>query len=326
MRRSPKRVTLITTGGTIAEAPPSNPNRRHATAAELLRHLPPLQNIEVSTVDLFDLASTFITFEHMLQIAAAVDAAIERNEDGIVVTHGTDTLEETAYFVDLVGTNGRPVVFTGAMMPPGVPGADGSFNLHNALLIAASDESRGRGVLVTFAAEIHAARDAVKAHTMSLGAFKSLDFGPLGSVDEDRVVFCRNVPPSEQLPVSKVTARVEGVKCYASMSDIQLRALTEAGIDGVVLETLGSGQVPPSLMPAIREAISAGVVIVATTRCPSGHLLRNHYGLANRVEGDERDLQSRGVLFCDLQGPKARIKLAVGLSAGLGLKDLRRVF
>ena len=123
-----------------------------------------------------------------------------------------------------------------------------------------------------------------------------------------------------------MTARVEGVKCYASMSDIQLRALTEAGIDGVVLETLGSGQVPPSLMPAIREAISAGVVIVATTRCPSGHLLRNHYGLANRVEGDERDLQSRGVLFCDLQGPKARIKLAVGLSAGLGLKDLRRVF
>ncbi len=326
VQRPQKRVTVITTGGTIAETLRSVPNRRHLTAEDLLRQLPPIQSIETSTVDLFDLPSTFITFDHMLQIAAAVDAAVEKGEDGVVITHGTATLEETAYFVDLVYRNERPVVFTGAMLPPEVPGADGSFNLRNALLIAASEEACSRGVLVTLSAEIHAAQDVAKTHSMNLGAFKSRDFGPLGSVDEDRVVFCRSAPPSERLPVSEVTARIEGVKCYASMSDIQLRALTKAGVDGVVLETFGSGQVPPSLMPAIREAIGSGVVIVATTRCPSGHLSRNHFGQSDRVEGDGRDLLECGVIFSNLQGPKARIKLALGLSAGLGLEHFRRFF
>lgn len=266
-----------------------------------------------------------MTFDYMLELARAVDAASADGATGVVVTHGTDTLEESAYFVDLVSTCRVPVVFTGAMRPPELPGADGPLNLLNALLVASTAAAHGRGVLVTMAGEIHTAREVTKAHSLSVTAFRSLEFGPLGTVDEDRVVFYRTAPPTPRVPIHAVTARVEAVRCYADMSDVPLRALVDAGVRGIVVETLGSGQVPPGLMPAIRKAIEAGVTVVATTRCPAGRLLREHYGLPIRVAGDERDLLEAGVLFSDLQGPKARIALAVGLSAGLGGEELQRI-
>ena len=326
MSESRAQITLITTGGTIGEVSHSDTGHRHLLAEQLLRSLPVPDHVKVSTIDLLDLPSTFMTFSHMLQVAKAVEMAIPEGADGVVVTHGTDTLEETAYFVDLVISKERPVVFTGAMLPPELPGADGPLNLHNAILVASAAEARGRGVLVTFAGEIHAAQEVTKSHTMSVAAFKSLEFGPLGTVDEQRVVFARWAPVTETIPLAEVTTRVEALKCYAAMSDVALRALTTAGFDGVVLETLGSGQVPPHLMPAIRDAIRAGIVVVAATRCPAGRLVREHYGLPIRVDGDERDLLDAGVIFSDLQGPKARIKLAVALSAGLQREAVRQLF
>lgn len=321
-----RHIHVIATGGTIAETRPSAAGRKHASGRDLLARIGVPQGIELVSRDLFDLPSTFITFEHMAAIAAAARAALESGADGVVITHGTDTLEESAYFADLVSATSRPIVFTGAMLPPGLPGADGEANLRDALLVAASEDAAAQGVLVAFAGEIHPARDVAKTHSMSLGAFRSGEFGPLGVVEEGRVRFFRRMPATRPLAVDKVTARVEGVKCYAAMEDLQIRALEAAKIDGIVVETLGSGQVPPWLMPSLRDVIGAGIAVAAATRCAQGRLLRDHYGLPQRVEGDERDLLDAGVLFSDLQGPKARLRLAVGLSAGLSAAELRKWF
>lgn len=326
MSGSRRHIAIIGTGGTIADGKPTDSNRKHQSVTELAAGLSRLNGIEIVTKDLFDLPSTFLTFDHMNELAAKIKLAIEEGADGVIVTHGTDTLEESAYFVDLVQQSDRPIVFTGAMLPPGVPGADGPYNLRCALLTAASDHAVGRGVLVVFAGEIHAARDVAKAHSVNVAAFQSIEFGPIGHVVEDRVLFARTAPATECLPIASVTAQVEGTKCYAGMSDIQLRALTAAKVDGIVLEALGSGQVPPWIMPAIREAADDGIVLAATTRCPTGALMHNHFGLPLRVDGDECDLLESGVLFSNLQGVKARVRLAVALSAGLTRSELRDWF
>jgi L-asparaginase len=320
------RIRVITTGGTIGERSAPTGSRRHLPAEDLLGAVPGLAGqLDVTAVDLFDVPSTYMTFEHMLALARAVESAFREGASGVVVTHGTDTLEETAFFLDLVVPHGRPVVVTGAMLPSELPGADGAMNLLHALLTAASDESGSQGVLVVMSAEIHAAREVTKAHSMALGAFKSLEHGPLGAVEEARVVFRRRLPPGPTVSVATLAAKVEGLKCYADMTDVPLRALVAAGYRGVVLEALGSGQVTPGLMPAIREATSAGVTVVVTSRCPTGGLLRDHYGLPIRVDGDERDLLEAGALFSHLRGPKARVALTVALGAGLTGDALRRV-
>jgi L-asparaginase len=325
-RSSPPRIALITTGGTIGERVAVEGASRHLPARALLGGIPDAHGrFELSTTDLFDIPSTFMTFDRMLELARTVDAAGRGEAVGVVVTHGTDTLEETAYFVDLVSAPGVPVVFTGAMRPPELPSADGPLNLWHACLVASAPHARRRGVLIAMAGEIHAAREVMKAHSQSATAFRSLEFGPVGTLEEDRVVFHRSLPTPPTVPVRAITARVEALKCYADMSDIPLRAVIEAGFHGVVLEALGSGQVPPRLMAAIRKAIAAGVTVVATTRCTAGRLIREHYGLPIGVEGDERDLLDAGVIFSDLQGPKARIALVVGLSAGLGRAELQRI-
>ncbi len=319
-------IRLITTGGTIGEQSAATGPRRHLPAESLLGAVPGLQGrFDLTALDLFDVPSTYMTFEHMLTLARAVEAAFREGATGVVVTHGTDTLEETAYFLDLVVPAGRPVVVTGAMLPSELPGADGPMNLLHALLTAVSPESGSQGVVVVMSAEIHAAREVVKAHSMGLGAFKSLEHGPLGAIEEARVVYRRRVPPGPTVAVTTMSAKVEGLKCYADMSDVPLRALVAAGYRGIVLEALGSGQVTPGLMPAIREAIGAGVTVVVTSRCPTGGLLRDHYGLPIRVDGDERDLLEAGALFSHLRGPKARVALGLGLSARLTGDALRSI-
>lgn len=322
------QITLITTGGTIGETSQSqDPQRQFLSATDLLRSVGAVQReVSISTLDLLDIPSPFITFDQMLQVSQAVDAAIRDGADGVVVTHGTATLEETAFFVDVVSSKAKPIVFTGAMLPPDLPGADGPANLRDALLVASSPEAREMGVLVTLAGEIHTAREVTKAHTTSTAAFRSAQFGPIGTVEEETVHFSRYVKPCRTIHIDRVVARVEGLKCYADMIDVPLRALIVAGVDGIVLEIFGSGQVPPSLMPAIRAACEAKLTLVASTRCPAGRLLRHHYGMPLRAQGDERDLLDAGVIFSRLQGLKARILLAVALSADIDPTTLDSLF
>jgi L-asparaginase len=322
---SRKKVRVISTGGTIAEGVSSG-ERRHQAAADMLRPLGDVLEAELSALDLFDVPSTFMTFEHMSDLSAMVRRASDEGMDGVVVTHGTDTLEETAYFLDLTAGVAIPVVVTGAMLPPTLQGSDASANLRDAIRVAASASAVGLGVLVAMAGQIHPARDVRKAHSTRLTAFTSGEFGPVGVVEEGHVTIFRRVEPTVATAIERVSARVEAVRCYAAMSDITLRALIAAKVDGIVLETLGSGQVPPWTMDAIRTAIRAGIKVAATTRCAEGRLIRDHYGLPDRTAGDERDLLEAGVLFSDLQGAKARVKLAVGLSAGISGINLQEWF
>jgi L-asparaginase len=322
---SRKKVRVISTGGTIAEGVSSG-ERRHQAAADMLRPLGDVLEAELSALDLFDVPSTFMTFEHMSDLSAMVRRASDEGMDGVVVTHGTDTLEETAYFLDLTAGVAIPVVVTGAMLPPTLPGSDASANLRDAIRVAASASAVGLGVLVAMAGQIHPARDVRKAHSTRLTAFTSGEFGPVGVVEEGHVTIFRRVEPTAGIAIEHVSARVEAVRCYAAMSDITLRALIASKVDGIVLETLGSGQVPPWTMDAIRTAIRAGIKVAATTRCAEGRLIRDHYGLPDRTAGDERDLLEAGVLFSDLQGAKARVKLAVGLSAGISGINLQEWF
>jgi L-asparaginase len=278
--------------------------------------------IDLRAVDLFDVPSTFIGPNEMLALAQAVESALEAGADAAVVTHGTDTLEETAFCVDLLHADNRPVVFTGAMRAPELPGADGAMNLRDAVVVAADRDAAGLGVMVVMAGQIHAAQDVRKEHSTSLTAFGSGERGLLGRVEEGRVLWARRPLRARPQRPPALDARVEGVKCYAGMSEVLLRAALSNGADAIVLEAMGSGQVPPWIMPALREAASAGILLVVTSRCGEGPLLREHHGLPTRVPGDERDLLEAGALFCELPGTKARIKTIVGLSAGLSQTEM----
>lgn len=317
-------IALLSTGGTIGEGGNVAAGRRHASGEELLARAGLKGSIRVE--NLFDLPSTFIGFPEMLRIAEAVESAFRAGADAVVVTHGTDTLEETSFFIDLQHHEDQPVVLTAAMLPEGLAGEDGFRNLQHAFMAAASPQLRGLGAVVVMDAEIHPARDVTKFHSTALGAFKSPEFGPLGVIDEDRVFLGRRPARRTAIPKVRRACEIEAVKCYAGMSDHLVRAAIAANPGGLVLETLGSGQVPPSLMPSIRDAVGAGLSVVAAPRSPTGHLIRDHYGLPQRVAGDERDLRDAGVIFAALQGPKARIQLALALGAGIVGEDLRRLF
>lgn len=319
------RIVLVTTGGTIAERETTG-GRIHLSGVELLSKLKTGIDQEIEVVDLFDLPSTYLGFSEMRTISQAVQSARDGGADAVVVTHGTDTLEETAYFVDLLIEPGPAIVFTAAMLPPGIAGFDGESNLNHAFMTAGDPRSRDLGVLVVMAGEVHTARDVVKHHSMSQGGFKSPEFGPLGTIDEGRFylarrpVFLENFSHPDREPV------VEGLKCYAGMGDLFVRAAIACGVDGLVIETLGSGQVPPGLMPSLRDAVAGGMAVVATARSPMGRLLRSHYGAPVRVDGDEWDLRETGVIFCDIPGTKARIKLQLALASDLDRNQLRQRF
>lgn len=316
---------LITTGGTIAER--ETPGvRAHRSGSELLSRLTDLEGLTIEVIDLFDLPSTHLGFPEMRAIAEAVRSALDGGADAVVVTHGTDTLEETVYFVDLLCEPDPPVVFTAAMVPSGAAGSDGQANLNDAFTVACDPKSRALGVLVVMGGEVHPARDVVKHHSMNLGAFKSPEFGPLGTVDEGRFYLARRPAVSESFPFPDEEPQVEGIKCYAGMSDLLIRAVIETNCDGLVIETLGSGQVPPALMPSLRDAVAGGIRVVASARSSMGRLLRSDHGAPVRVAGDEGDLRDAGIIFCDLPGTKARIKLHLALSANLERDELRRRF
>jgi L-asparaginase len=317
-----KRIAVIATGGTIAQSVAARAGRAHLAASEMLDPASLPAGIEMLPIDLFDLPSPAIGLVEMVKLSRAIDEALAAGAYGVVVTHGTDTLEESAYCVDLCHVAEHPAVFTGAMRPAGLPGADGALNLRDALTVAAHPGARKMGALVVMAGEIHSAQDVRKQHSVSVGAFKSGEHGLLGRVDEGHVHWARRPLRARPLRPPRLDARVEAVKCYAGMGDALLRAATASGVDAIVVEAMGSGQVPPAVMPALRDALTGGVLVVVSSRCGEGPLLRDHYGLPFHEVGDERELLAAGALFCELPGTKARIKTIVGLSAGLSRQEL----
>lgn len=309
-----KRIVVITTGGTIA----MKLNRVAGgavptlSAPELVQSIPPgLADLRVE--EHCNLPSAHFTLDILWSLAEQVRTLSEsRRVDGIVISHGTDTLEETAYLLDLVNASARPVVLTGAMHTASDPGYEGLANLIDAVRTAASDEARGMGVLVVMNGEIHAARDVTKTHATALATFQSPYAGPIGHVDMDQVRFTR-IPVRDQLPVARLEPEVHLIKLAVGMDDRLLAALVnDPRTRGVVIEALGGGRVPPWWLPTITEAVRRGVVVVIASRTGCGRPV-DGYAYA----GAHRDLAAAGCAFSGgLSGPKARIKLmaALGIS------------
>jgi L-asparaginase len=253
-------------------------------------------------------------------------ALAEPGVAGALVTHGTDTVEETAYLLDLVVESEKPVVFAVALRHIGEPGADGPRNLLDAARVAAAPASRGRGALLVANGTVHAARHVTKTHTTDLGAFESPDFGPEGVVGPDGTVrYLRPVQPRRTIAAGRIEPEVLLLTVAAGADDRPLRWALGAGYKGLVIEGSGAGNVPAAVVPGIAAALAAGVPVVLATRCRRGFLAPVYGG--GGAAGGGADLMALGVIPADhLPAPKARIKLMVALGTGADLAGVRSLF
>ena len=247
-----------------------------------------------------------------------------RHEDilGVVITHGTDTLEETAYLLDLVHNSEKPVCLTGAMRSAAEISPDGPVNLLCAVRTAASSEARGKGVLVVMNEEIHAAREVVKSHSANTETFVSPFWGPLGYVDPDRVVFRRNTLGRQSIRPPELVEDVHLIKLASGSDSLLIDFLVERNVRGLVLEAFGRGNVPPAALPGIRRAVEKGIPVVITTRTIAGRVL-DVYGYEG---GAKTVLEAGGILGGETSGPKARLKLMLALGVASGRDELAVFF
>jgi L-asparaginase len=311
-------VVLVSTGGTIASRPEEATGKLVPALSpdDLLATLawpdaPPLEVDDFAQVPSWEMFG-----ETAFALAARVDEHLRRDEvAGVVVTHGTDTMEETVYLVDRVVDSEKPVVLTGAQRAADAPDADGPRNLRDAIAVVVSPEARGRGAMIGFAGELHAAREVRKLHTSALAAFASPGYGPIGHVDGERIVFRRRPERHPALPPKGSTdVRVDLIRLYAGSDDRFLRLSVESGARAVVLEATGRGNANARVVAAVRDATEASVPVVVCSRCVGGRV-EPLYG-----RGGGRDLVEAGALFAgDLAGPKARVLLQVAIAAGVDL-------
>lgn len=294
------RVHLITTGGTIAGGATGS-----LKAEDFLRLVPDLAKVaRLSSEDFINIGSSRMTPEIQFKLAGRVNGLFRADPDlaGIVITHGTDSLEETAFLLDVLVPPVRPVVFAAAQRAPREPDTDGPRNLLNAVRIAASSTARETGVLVTLNDEIHAALEVRKTHAIALDAFKSPWLGPVGYIDAGQAYLMRRPARHLTLQASKIEPRVDLITLVAGSDGHLERAAVAAGAKGLVLEVFGRGNVPPAVMDAVKEARAKGVVVVFTTRTRGGRV---------EINGDARRF---GVISGEhLDGLKARMLLVAAL-------------
>jgi L-asparaginase len=319
-------VQLIFTGGTISMevdrvVGAAIPVR---SGEQILASVPGLDRYASFDINNFaKLPGPHMTPPLMLELAAMVRDLLARDDTaGAVVTHGTDTLEETAYFLDLVHESDKPVAFVGAMRNASELGWDGPPNLTAAVRTVVDPAARGLGVLVVMNDEINAAAETTKTHTEAVDTFRSPDFGPLGVVDKDRVILTRRPVARRSVPAPTRVPDVALVKMAAGTDGRMVRAAVSTGAEGLVVEALGRGNVPPEAVPAIREAIAAGLPVVVASRCLRGRVL-DTYG----YPGGGRELRELGCLLAgSLPGQKARILLMLALAASRSRDDLAGFF
>ena len=313
-------VRVLTTGGTIASRPAAHGGVVAADSGDdLLRTLLPVDGVEVVVEDVFRLGSYRLQLDDVREVARRVRRAAA-DADGIVVTHGTDTMEETAYLLDLLHPGPQPVVLTGAQRNAQVTDTDGPGNLRDAVRLAAEPAARSIGVVVTMAGRVLPARQVTKVHTLALDAFAAPDGGQLGRVDPDRV---RLLTTPRRRPVFDVDAlrselpRVDVVPLYLGADGTFVRAAREAGARGIVLDAFGAGNVTPEVLAETEKALAEGLVVLVASRCHAGPV-SPIYGA-----GGGADLAAAGAIFSgDLQAPKARLLLTVALAAGCDVGDV----
>ena len=325
------RVYLIGTGGSISFVGDYRTDyinysygNQHLTIQEMLERVPEAQGFaQVLPEQLINVGSTDVGPQHWLQLAQRINQIFEADPDaaGVAITHGTATLEETAYFLNLTVKSHHPVAITGAMRPPTGLGTDADINLIDCIRVAASPESAGRGVLTILNNEIQAARDVTKTNSYRLETFRSNELGCLGYADSDeQVVFYRTPTRSHTLDtefqVSEGTElpRVDIAYAYAGGDGLVIRALADAGVPGLVAAGLGSGGSSPEFMAALKEARAAGTKVVIATQTGNGRVMRT------------RRFQEEGYIVADNLAPKkARILLMLALTRTDDPSEIQRM-
>ena len=264
-----------------------------------------------------------MTPELMLELSNKVKTYAESDKvDGIIITHGTDTLEETAYFLDLTVNTPKPIVVIGAMRTSSEPDWDGPKNLLDAITICNNDNSREMGVLVCLNGEINAASEVTKTHTEDMETFQSMDFGSIGFVENDRVIFNRLPKKLEIIETSSVVSNVDLIKVHTGITDKFFKFSADSGVAGIVVEALGVGNVPPEAFNGIKYAVEKGIPVVLVSRCPTGETLDIY-----SYPGAGKWLKELGVIFTDyLNGQKARIKLMLALSKCRNVSEISKMF
>jgi L-asparaginase len=320
------RVTVVTTGGTIASRrdPGTGASVAAVSADDLVDGVPGLAAIAELDVHPFALVnSSEVTPATIVELARHLRGPVADDDpDGVVVTHGTDTLEETAFALDLLVDRRRPVVVTGAMLAADQPGADGPRNLRDAVAVACSPDAHDLGTVVVLAGEVHAARYVTKTHTTAVGSFASPTTGPVGTVDPAGVRMRWRPRRAPTLELADPVVDVELVTMVVGMGDRQLRAAADDGVRGVVLAAAGSGNVHPAVVPAVRDLIEAEVPVVLASRCIGGRVVPSYGG-----GGGGATLVDLGVIPAgELSGPKARLALQFLLGAGADVAAVREWF
>ncbi|WP_163101019.1 asparaginase [Peribacillus alkalitolerans] len=320
-----KKILVIHTGGTISmsedqETGSVKPTKENPmkSSSEGIYEL-----AELILEDPFILPSPHITPKEMLFIKDLIVSHIDTsNIEGVVITHGTDTLEETAYFLDLTVKTDIPIVLTGAMRSSNEIGFDGLYNYISAVRVAICEDAQKKGVLVVLNDEIHTSMNVTKTHTSNVSTFQSPQYGPIGIVTKRGIVFHHKPINSEKYDIQSVTKSVPLLKAHAGMDSSLLFALNENNIDGLVIEALGQGNLPPATLPGIKALLAKDIPIVLVSRCFNG-IAEDVYG----YEGGGKQLKDYGVIFSNgLNGQKARIKLLIALEANCKKNQLPVVF
>ena len=315
----PKKILVLHTGGTISMQ--ADASGAVVTSSDNpMNHVSnPLEGIQVHSLDFFNLPSPHIKPKHMLALYQKIKEEAD-NYDGVVITHGTDTLEETAYFLDTMEVPHMPIVLTGAMRSSNELGSDGVYNYLSALRVASDDKAADKGVLVVMNDEIHAAKYVTKTHTTNVSTFQTPTHGPLGLIMKQEILYFKTAEPRVRFDLDHIQGLVPIISAYAGMTDELIDMLDLEQLDGLIIQAFGAGNIPKETAQKLESLLQKGIPVALVSRCFNG--------IAEPVyayQGGGVQLQKAGVFFVkELNAQKARLKLLIALNAGLtgqALKD-----
>lgn len=322
------KVAVGGLGGTIAMTPaaPGEAVSPSLTAADLVASVPGMSDVaEITSDSICNVASPALTVANILDTLEFAKKAVAEGAAGVALTHGTDTLEETTYLLDLLWDRPEPIVVTGAMRNPALAGAEGPGNLLAAVVTAASPDSRGLGVLAALDDTIHLARLVRKTHTTALHTFQSPGWGPVGTVIEKETRYMFR-PQRMFDPLSVPAAgdvHIPVIQIGHSEDMLWLRPLVDSGVRGLVLAAAGAGHITDRDIDELQSVVDAGIPVILSSRTGNGTTLRSTYG----YPGSEQDLLARGLIGSGYLAPsKARMLLHVLLSAGYDMEAIRKEF
>ncbi|MCD5141326.1 MULTISPECIES: asparaginase [Mammaliicoccus] len=320
-----KRILVIHTGGTISMSEDKDTGKVETNAEHPMhRHQAFIQSLgDITEINPFQVPSPHMNNQYINQLKDIITESIDKDEyDAFVITHGTDTLEETAYLLDLTIETNLPIILTGAMRSSNEIGSDGLYNYVSALKVASTDEAQNKGVMVVFNDEIHTAKNVTKTHTSNTSTFQSPNYGPIGSVTKTHVIFHHQPFPYKKYPNINPNIKIGIVKAHMDLSSDLLDFFVEKQYDGLIIEALGQGNMPPTALQGIQNLLDADIPVVMVSRSFNGIV-----GGIYAYEGGGYQLQQMGIILSNgLNGQKARLKLLVGLSNHLSKENLVEYF